>query len=285
MVTIAKALPSTRAISIAGLALASFIVALAFFRRNLLTQWQIPIAIDKERARSQFRPSSADRIAIVHISAPPRPRGNDSSISPIPRNLILTATRPGRTPHEGFADLGTDAGSPQTYRVNAILANGAQLAAIYADYVLLTKGQQSARLYVNQSLSQAVRDLTTVGGDRPEIATGGTSWDGLTDVIRPTPVYDGDTLRGYQVYAGSKSWVFGKLGLLPGDVIVGINGGGLSTPQSDIDRLESLADGASVSVTLARSDGPVTITINGSVVQSALAGQNMPNSNGGPLGP
>ena len=78
----------------------------------------------------------------------PRPQGTDSSVSPVPRRLILTATRPGRNTREGYADLGVDARSPQTYRAGARLANGARLEEILADHVVLEHEGVRTRLYV-----------------------------------------------------------------------------------------------------------------------------------------
>jgi hypothetical protein len=66
----------------------------------------------------------------VVLPVPIAPRGTDSSVSPVPLPLILTATRPGRNPREGFADIGVDAKTPQTYAAGSLLANGARVAEI-----------------------------------------------------------------------------------------------------------------------------------------------------------
>jgi hypothetical protein len=63
--------------------------------------------------------------------------GTASSISPDELTLVLVATSPGRTPRDGTASLGTDPRNPQTYAAGASLVNGAVLAEIHADHVVL----------------------------------------------------------------------------------------------------------------------------------------------------
>ena len=94
--------------------------------------------------------------------------GTQVSISPVREPLILVRTTPGRNAHEGLAQLGTSRENPQTYVAGALLLNGAQLAEIHADYVVLQRGKQSTRLYVSGGNHPAGRadtsELLCVGG-------------------------------------------------------------------------------------------------------------------------
>ena len=80
--------------------------------------------------------------------AQPTPLGTDSSVSVVPLRLHLVATRLGPNNREGFADIGVDVRTPQTYRAGAILANGARIDEIYSNYVILTREGREERLYV-----------------------------------------------------------------------------------------------------------------------------------------
>lgn len=67
----------------------------------------------------------------------PEPIGTDSSSSAAPQRLVHKATRRGRNARDGTAEIGIHAGSPQTYRAGALLANGARIADKHDDLVVL----------------------------------------------------------------------------------------------------------------------------------------------------
>ena len=203
--------------------------------------------------------------------------GTDSSISQTAQPLYLLGTVPGRHAREGTALIGTSVDNPQTYSAGALLANGAQLAEIYRDHVVLKRGEQSARLPLYQ-LAQAsetkslLNDLLTVGGEMPEPAAPGVRPQALTDYLRPSPVYDGEVLAGYQVYPGQRSGVFAQLGLRAGDVITAINDAPLVDPAQSVAVLEQLLDGVAVVATVVRKNSAVgqdtreRITLDGAVI-------------------
>jgi type II secretion system protein C len=204
---------------------------------------------------------------------PPSPRGNDSSISPEPLALTLVQVHLGRNATEGSAEIGVVRESPQTYQAGAILENGARLAEIHSDYVVLNKGTKLARLYLeNAHPNGKLGDVTmlTVGGikEAPPPAKV-TSREIVTDYIRPSPVYDGDTLIGYQIYPGAKSGPFTQMGLQPGDLITEIDGAPLSDPAAAWEMFHQLADGSAVSATLKRKGGAQSITLDGSLIVRA----------------
>jgi type II secretion system protein C len=204
---------------------------------------------------------------------PPTPKGNDSSISPDPLSLTLVQVHLGRNATEGSAEIGVVRESPQTYQAGAILENGARLAEIHSDYVLLRRGSKSARMYLeNATTAGKLGDVTmlTVGGikEAPPPAKV-TSREILTDYIRPSPVYDGDTLVGFQVYPGAKAGPFTQMGLQPGDLITEIDGAPLNDPAIAWDIFHQLAEGSAISATVKRKETAQSISLDGSLIVSA----------------
>lgn len=203
---------------------------------------------------------------------PAVPLGSDSSISKVPLPLRLTVTRPGRNVHEGSADIGVNERSPQTYVAGAILANGARLIEIYPDHVRLEKGHRVVELYSDgrprpNAQAAALSDLLTVGGTQPAPARA-DSHEEITDYIRPSPVYSGTAVVGFQVYAGRQVGIFAQMGLQPGDVITAIDDVLLSEPQTAIEQLNRLTQGAVVSATLQRKGEQISLSLDGSVIEA-----------------
>jgi hypothetical protein len=78
---------------------------------------------------SRTSPNST-RVSALPLATPTILPGAESSLSKIPRELKLISTSPGRTPREGYAQLGTHPENPQTYVAGALLVNGSLLAAM-----------------------------------------------------------------------------------------------------------------------------------------------------------
>ena len=191
-------------------------------------------------------PTPANDAATASKSIGNAAHGTDSSVSPTPRPLYLVATTPSRNKNEGTARIGTSIENPQTYASGALLANGARLAEVHEDHVLLTRGDASVKLYVYQREPRANQRrsdsaLLTVSAAPPTpqapLAVNKVN-EGLTDYVRPSPVYDGEVLLGYQVYPGSRAGVFARHGLDDqGDVITSINDAPLNEPSQSIELL------------------------------------------------
>jgi hypothetical protein len=219
-------------------------------------------------AKAPARPSSKP-IGI----APPAPKGNDSSVSPVPLQLILVAVNPGQSINEGWAQIGVVRESPQTYQAGAILENGARLAEIHSNFVLLRRGSHSARLYLEGAPAAGNSGDTAmlvVGGmkDIPPPAPV-TSREILTDYIRPTPVFDGERVVGYQIYPGGNSTPFAQMGLQPGDVLVEVNDVPLTDPAVAWDLLRQLNDGISLSGVVRRRGAFEHVTLEGALIVRA----------------
>jgi Type II secretion system protein C len=202
---------------------------------------------------------------------PPTPKGNDSSISPVPLKLLLVSVHPGRSPTEGTAQIGVDRETPQTYQAGAMLENGAHIAELHTDYVLLKKAGRSMQLFLDSRAhpaNGANLELATVGGVKAAPITA-IARDVLTAYMRPSPKYDGDMLVGYQVYPGANSGPFGQMGLQGGDVIVQISGIPLNDPASAWDILRQLEDGSVLSATVQRNGAEQNVTLDGTLIVRA----------------
>lgn len=210
---------------------------------------------------------------------PMRPQGNDSSISPVALPLILVRTQPGRNNREGYAQIGVDATSPQTYAAGALLANGARLTEIYSRYVVLERDGHSAQLYVrgeSQERAGAGTALLTVGGiPRPTPALPKTE-DRLFSYLRLSPVFVGNQLHGYALYPNRDPAPFARLGLQPGDLVTEINGASITTAREALVALHGLADGASLAIIIERQGIPQPLSLDGAILTHAIAAADDP---------
>jgi hypothetical protein len=201
--------------------------------------------------------------------APPAPKGNDTSSSTVPLPLFLVQANPG----DGTAQIGAVRESPQTYRTGALLENGARLAEIHAEYVLLRKGARSVRLYLENAPASrkfAGDALTMVGPiPVPPPPVRAMSREVLTDYLRPSPVYEGESLAGYQVYAGPKSGPFTQMGLQPGDLIVEVDGTRLTDPSASWDILRELTEGTVLSAVVKRHGETAQVSLDGTLIVRA----------------
>lgn len=211
------------------------------------------------------------------LVTPPRPLGTDSSVSKVPLPLILVGTQPGRNSREGFAFIGVNEATPQTYVAGALLANGARLTEIYPRCVLLERDGRAARLCKQgdpqPSTSTELTSLVTVGGIPAPAPAVAISHDPLTDVMRPSPVYKDNALKGLRVYSGTNTEAFVQLGLNDGDVIEAIDGQRIADPTAALDSLRSLMSGVALIVQVNRDGHPRTLSLDGATVLSTIEKQ------------
>jgi type II secretion system protein C len=196
--------------------------------------------------------------------------GTDSSVSPQPHQLILSGVIPGRSHNEGSAMIGTTKENPQTYSAGAVLANGARLTEVHEKYVILERNGQTAHLYLqslsNQKADAQLSDILTVGGRKRLPIAKATNIEPITDYLRPSPVYDGSTLRGFEVYAGQKSGAFSQMGLKGGDVITALEGTPLSEPAQAFELFGQLMDGVALSATVLRNGKTENLVLDGVLI-------------------
>lgn len=235
-----------------------------------LVRWTQP----NPRVAPAHEPVRSGPVGAPITVTPMRPLGNDSSVSLVPLPLILVRTQPGRNSRDGFAQIGINARSPQTYTAGALLANGARLSEIYARYVVLERDGHSARLYLQgegQPRREAEKGLLTVGGTAPPVSVVAKSQENLTDYLRPSPVFVGNQLHGYALYPGRNPGPFSQLGLQPGDVLTGINGTSVSKSAGSLAQLHTLVDGEALTVEIERQGAPQTLSLDGSILTHSTA--------------
>jgi type II secretion system protein C len=226
-------------------------------------------------ARVPARTEAQKAIRATNAEAQKTLPGTDSSVSQHPQPLILTGTLVGRNLNEGSAFIGTSASNPQTYQAGAMLANGARLTEIGHNYVVLERDGRSVKLYAQNAKGMrearhADDALLMIGGRQKTEPAVPTDSDPITDFIRPTPVFDGATIVGYQVYAGERAGTFARLGLRSGDIITSIDGSPLADGQTAMESLRPLTTGASVTVNVKRDGGNAHIVLDGSIVAADL---------------
>lgn len=220
---------------------------------------------------------------------PEIPTGTDSSISATPQPLVLSGTMPGRNFREGTAFIGINRESPQTYAAGALLANGARLIEIYRDHVVLKKGDLSADLYLQDAQPKNARRgpelsaLLQIGGPQPTVALVPPSTDILTDYLRPSPIYEGELIKGYQVYPGKRAGVFSQMGLKGGDLIVALNDAPFAGPEEAIDLLRQLSAGTAMVATIRREGKTQRVSLDGRLIVADQEMQKSVVASGPPL--
>ncbi|MFC4307737.1 PDZ domain-containing protein [Steroidobacter flavus] len=197
--------------------------------------------------------------------------GTDSSISDVPLPLYLVGVTPGRNANEGTARIGTSVDNPQTYAAGALLVNGSTLAEIHSDHVVLKRGDRAARLMLyDRGMSPKAPgkndELLTIDYETGKTADSQPTREPLTEFLRPNPVFDGDILRGYEVYPGKNRGLFAQLGLQSGDVIVAIDGMAVTDAEQTLQMLRELDTGVVLTVTVERRQQQQMLTLDGGAV-------------------
>lgn len=196
--------------------------------------------------------------------------GTDSSTASTPQRLHLISTSPGRNAREGVARIGTNPENPQTYVAGAILVNGARLAEIHGDRVVLERGKERVSLFLASIQAQGAVSLATVppmpSSPAPVELLG---VDRLGEVIRTMSYYENDLLQGLQVFPGRQAGTFAQLGLKPADIIVAIDSVAVTDTQNALEYLQSLTQGAALSVRVRRDAAYHTLSLDGALVEAA----------------
>jgi general secretion pathway protein C len=87
-------------------------------------------------------------------------------------------------------------------------------------------------------------------------------------------VFANGAQRGYRVYPGRNRAQFSKLGLVPGDLVLSINGTPLDDPQRGMEIFNTIGSAGQVNVTVERNGQTQDLTLN-------MAQINVPDGNGG----
>jgi general secretion pathway protein C len=180
---------------------------------------------------------------------------------------------------EGSAAIVENQGSQNTYGIgDKIDGTNATIQEVRMDRLIIKNGQKHETLMLegidfsqNQSVSSAstprnnaIRQANNNSSQRrsPSRALSGeelaltqglkSSPSNFTDYISIAPVRNGQGLKGYRVTPGKKPELFNAAGLLPGDILVDINGLDLTDPRQSIQALTALRESEALQMTVER---------------------------------
>lgn len=225
-----------------------------------------PTPVDTSQRATQ--PPFASRQTVAHSSDHPLASDSNALRS---QQLILVSTSPGRTPNEGTAELCIDGRAAQTFVGGARLANGARLAEIYSDRVVLKRGEASAVIWLGNGASrQGNADAVLASGAPLKTTLPSSITNRISIALRPSPAYEEGAFVGLELYPGSNRSLFSQLGFRSGDLLVAVEGVPIADYFSGAQMLEALADGATMSLTVRRGNHQQIIQAEGGLIVSAL---------------
>jgi general secretion pathway protein C len=195
--------------------------------------------------------------------------------------LVLVGIIAADDPQDGLAILGPNAASAKVFAVGDNVPGGAKLHDVYVDHVIIDH---------NGTLEKLMLPRQTQPGGAPPSATALqmeapvermrkliTDDPGLmADVMRPQAAYAQGKLKGFRVFPGRNRQAFSRLGLRPGDLVMGINGTPLDDPGRSQEIFRTLGSSSEARVTVMRNGQQQDLTLNiAQVAQEAeaIAGQ------------
>ncbi len=196
----------------------------------------------------------ADRLASTEpfgaLGADAAPQGD----APDTRlNLQLRGVIAAGTTKHSRAFIASSNGDERGYPIGAQLPGGAVLHSVLPDRVVLRRGAAFETL-------RLPRDSAGDGSPVPNAITTSEVRDAqqnpsrLLDWLRPVAATESNTGRqlGYRVYPGRDPDRFTKLGLLPGDLVTGVNGQTLDDPARSMELLRALSTSDSITLSVER---------------------------------
>jgi general secretion pathway protein C len=199
-------------------------------------------------------------------------------------DTTLSLTLTGILSHEGDpngqAIISANRGQEKTYRIGQALenANGTTLHSVYADRVLLNRGDRLETLRLPKELVGAagapqrspapmMAPAAAPAGEslRNVISQNATS---LTNILRLAPHIQEGQVIGFRVNPGRDRDSFDALGLVPGDVVTDINGVVLDDASRGVAAFEALGEATTANVTVLRDGTPTVLVIDTSQLQN-----------------
>ena len=207
------------------------------------------------------------------------PAPDAANAPPTQANLVLTAVFASPDPTKGLAIIGESAQSARVFAVGGAVQPGVRLHQVHPDRVILDRGgrlealslpkRNSGALVINRppppAQSQFVSNLRQMAETNPSA---------FAEIIRPQPVFANGVQRGYRVYPGRNRAQFSKLGLVPGDLVMSINGTPLDDPQRSMEIFNTMGSSDRVTVTVERNGQSQELTLN-------MAQLTLPDPSGG----
>lgn len=193
-------------------------------------------------------------------------------------NLVLSAVFASEDPAKGLAIIGESTQAAKVFAVGSMVRPGLKLHSVYIDRVILDRGGSLEALALPKPNSAVVINRppapqqNQVAENLRRMAE--TNPSAFAEIIRPQPVFANGVQRGYRVYPGRNRAQFSKLGLVPGDLVLAINGTPLDDPQRGMEIFNTIGSAGQVSVTVERNGQTQDLTLN-------MAQINVPDASGG----
>lgn len=207
------------------------------------------------------------------------PAAPDAANAPASQaNLVLSAVFASEDPAKGLAIIGESAQAGKVFAVGSVVRPGLKLHSVYIDKVILDRNGSLEALALPKPNSALVINRppppqqNRVAENLRRIAE--TNPSAFAEIIRPQPVFANGVQRGYRVYPGRNRAQFSKLGLVPGDLVLAINGTPLDDPQRGMEIFNTIGSAGQVNVTVERNGQTQELTLN-------MAQVNVPDANGG----
>jgi general secretion pathway protein C len=200
--------------------------------------------------------------------------------------LTLRGTLSEDAPEGGIAIIADGQGVDRAYRVGDALPGGAQLEAIYAGRVLLSRGGVNETLSLPRtaaagapagSRTAAVPSLPASAGRiapfvNPVInmagptldtqrALAGVDIEQLSREVSVMPVLENGRMAGVRLSVGRDSDLLERTGLRRSDVVIAVNGIPLDGPQRQQELLTGLRDARQVTLTVRREGETLQIPV------------------------
>jgi general secretion pathway protein C len=152
------------------------------------------------------------------------------------------------------AFIASSGGAEQGYAIGATLPGGARLSAVHEDRVILERDGRFETLSLPRDAAPVLASRSAAVSDTEVRAVAEGNPQRLLDVVRPVAATDSNTGRmlGYRVYPGRDADRFARLGLMPGDLVVSVNGSSLDDPARGLEVLKGLTSSDSVMLNVER---------------------------------
>jgi general secretion pathway protein C len=212
-------------------------------------------------------------------AAPGAGETDPNSVAATQMSLVLVGTIAQSDPAQGYAIIGENATNAKVYAVGKTITGGTKLHSVYPDRAILDRGGKlEALLLPKQFRGGGVTPVAAQAGAPPDPLLGdrlrqlaSQNPAAITEIIRPQPVFANGQQRGYRVYPGRNRQQFTRLGLMPGDLVTGVNGTPLDDPGRGMEILQSMNSATDVTVTVERNGQSTQININNAQVAADAA--------------